>query len=31
MPTGSPVCDGTDPEAIDFWIAEVRQGHWRGG
>jgi uroporphyrinogen-III decarboxylase len=24
MGTGSPICDATDPEAIDFWINEVR-------
>jgi uroporphyrinogen-III decarboxylase len=24
MGTGSPICDGTDPEVIDFWIDEVR-------
>jgi len=24
MSTGSPVCDATDPDIIDFWIAETR-------
>jgi hypothetical protein len=24
MGVGSPICDGTDPDAIDFWIAETR-------
>lgn len=24
MGTGSPVCDATDPDVIDFWIAETR-------
>lgn len=24
MGTGSPICDGTDPEVVDFWIEEVR-------
>ena len=24
MGTGSPVCDGTDPDVIDFWIDEIR-------
>ncbi len=25
MGTGSPVCDATDPDAIDCWIAETRR------
>lgn len=25
MGTGSPVCDATDPDIIDFWIKEVQQ------
>ena len=25
MGTGSPVCDATDPEVMDFWINEVQQ------
>jgi len=24
MGTGSPICDATDPEIVDFWIAAVR-------
>ena len=24
MGTGSPICDSTDPDVIDFWIDEVR-------
>ena len=24
MGTGSPICDGTEPDAIDFWISETR-------
>ncbi|MEI6914261.1 MAG: uroporphyrinogen decarboxylase family protein, partial [Armatimonadota bacterium] len=24
MGTGSPVCDGTDPDVLDFWMDEVR-------
>ncbi|MDH7601440.1 MAG: uroporphyrinogen decarboxylase family protein [Armatimonadota bacterium] len=25
MSNGSPICDSTDPEVIDFWIAETRR------
>lgn len=25
MSTGSPVCDATDPDIVDFWIAETRK------
>ncbi len=25
MGTGSPVCDGTDPDILDFWMDEVRK------
>jgi hypothetical protein len=25
MGVGSPICDGTSPEAIDFWISETRK------
>lgn len=25
MGTGSPVCDGTDPETVDFWLDAVRE------
>lgn len=25
MGTGSPICDATDPEVVDFWIAETRR------
>jgi len=25
MGTGSPICDATDPDTIDFWIAETRR------
>jgi len=24
MGTGSPVCDATEPEVLDFWLAEIR-------
>ena len=25
MGTGSPICDGTDPDVLDFWISETRR------
>jgi len=34
MGTGSPICDGTDPDTVDYWIALVREGEsgkWRMG
>jgi uroporphyrinogen-III decarboxylase len=24
MGTGSPICDATEPDVIDFWINEIR-------
>lgn len=27
MGVGSPVCDATDPDVIDFWISEVANAH----
>jgi hypothetical protein len=26
MGTGSPICDGTDPDTVDYWIGLVRTG-----
>ena len=25
MGTGSPICDATDPDVVDFWVAETRR------